>query len=176
MSRALYALIGVLPLLSGPARAADDPCAPSAWDVTAERALFRHAPEVLAAGKSPAKLPALTPGRLYELKLSAQPQVTFALPPGKKKPLAGAYAGLARLSLERGGAYRIAVGAAVWVDVIASGAFIEARDFHGRHGCDAPAKLVEFVLPPATALTLQFSASDAARLKVSVTPAPQATP
>jgi hypothetical protein len=176
MSRAKYALIGLLPLLCGPARAADDPCAASAWDVTQERALFRQAPEVVAAGKSPAKLPALTPGRLYELKLSAQQQVTFARPPGKKKQLPGAYAGLARLTVERGGAYRIAVGSPVWVDVAANGAFIEARDFHGRHGCDAPGKLVEFVLPAATALTLQFSASDAARLKVTVTRAPQPTP
>ena len=176
MSRALYALIGVLPLLSGPARAADDPCAASAWDVTQERALFQQAPEVLTAGKTPAKLPALTPGRLYELKLSAQPQVTFALPPGKKRQVPGAYAGLARLTLERDGVYRIAVGAPVWVDVAADGAFIEARDFHGRHGCDAPAKLVEFVLPAATALTLQFSASDAARLQVTVTRAPPPTP
>jgi hypothetical protein len=171
MSRALYALIGILPLLSAPAAA--DPCAASAWDVTHEQALFHQAPQVVAAGKTPAKLPALTPERLYELKLSAQPQVTFALPPARKKQIPGAYAGLARLTLERGGAYRIAVGAAVWVDVAANGAFIEARDFHGRHGCDAPVKIVEFVLPAATALTLQFSANDAARLKVTVTSSPQ---
>ena len=176
MSRALYSLAAVLPLWSGPVRGADDPCAAPAWDVTQERALFRQAPAAIVAGTSPAQLPALTPGRLYVLKLSAQPQVTFALPPGKKKPVAAAYAGLARLTVEHAGAYRIALGAAAWVDVANNGAFIEARDFHGRHGCDAPAKLVEFVLPAATTLTLQFSASAAARLEVSVTRAPQPPP
>jgi hypothetical protein len=58
------------------------------------------------------------------------------------------------------------------VDVVVQGTPIPSRDFQGRAGCRAPHKVVEFVLPAATPLTLQFSAGDAATLRVAVLMAP----
>ena len=162
-------------LLAAAAVAADapDPCAAFSWDVRQERALFAASPTMLAAGQTLAAAAVLVPGRMYELTLSPQSQVSFAVPPGGHHQLEGAHAGLARLTLPAGGLYRISLDQPAWVDVLANGAAIQSRDFQGRPGCNAPHKVVEFLLPAATPLTLQFSASAAARVRVSVTRSPQ---
>lgn len=154
------------------ATASADPCAGFSWDVTHERALFREAsPQKIAAGASAADAPAISPDRLYELALIPYPEVRFAATPAKKRSADGR-AGLATLSLATAGVYRIALDQPFWVDVIAQGAAIPSRDFQGRAGCHAPHKVVEFVLPAATPLTLQFSSGEATTLKVAVLIAP----
>ena len=126
-------------------------------------------------GQTIAGSPTLAIDRLYQLQLKGQSAVAFPAPPGKKTPSEGAYAGLATLTVDAAGVYRIAVDRAVWVDVIANGALVRAKDFQGRHGCNAPHKIVEFLLPARTPLTLQFSGSDVATVKVAVTPSPAGT-
>lgn len=148
-----------------------DPCAAFSWDVSRERALFGEVPQKVAAGATPADAPAISPDRLYELALVPLAQVRFAAAPGKS-PSTEAHAGLATLSLPSAGVYRIALDQSSWVDVIARGTAIASRDFQGRPGCHAPHKIVEFELPAATPLTLQFSAGDAATLRVAVLRAP----
>ena len=76
------------------------------------------------------------------------------------------------MRLASAGAYRIALDQSVWVDVVAQGALIRSRNFQGRAGCSAPRKIVEFLLPAQTPLTLQFSAARGSTLKVAVLPAP----
>jgi hypothetical protein len=168
------ALILLVALTGGGAYGSDppaDPCAGFSWDVAHERALFGEAPQRLTAGASVADAPAISPGRLYELALVPDSQVRFAAAPGKRGAAEG-HAGLATLSLPSAGLYRIALDQPYWVDVIAAGAPIPSRDFQGRAGCHAPHKIVEFVLPAATPLTLQFSAGNAATLRVAVLMAP----
>src|SRR5579862_1769444 len=174
MSRIPGVLIGLGLALGAGHACADDPCAAATWEH--ERALFRQAPQVINAGVSAAQLPVLKPDVHYEVNLSAQPQVAFALAPAKKKEVPGSRAGLAQLTLEHAGVYRISLSAPVWVDVIANGTLLESRDHQGRHGCDAPQKIVEFTLPAGTALTLQLSASSGASVDVAITPAPAPTP
>jgi hypothetical protein len=118
-----------------------------------------------------ADAPAMSPERLYELALVPLSQVHFAATPGRKRSTEG-HAGLATLSLPSAGLYRIALDLPFWVDVIDHGTPIPSRDFEGRPGCHAPHKVVEFELPASTSLTLQFSAGDAATLKVAVLRAP----
>jgi hypothetical protein len=154
-----------------PATNPADPCAGFSWDVAHERALFREAPQKIAAGASAADAPAISPDRLYELALIPYPEVRFAATPGKKRSADGR-AGLATLSLATAGVYRIALDQPFWVDVIAQGAAIPSRDFQGRGGCHAPHKVVEFVLPAATPLTLQFSSGEATTLRIAVLIAP----
>jgi hypothetical protein len=147
------------------------------WDVAHERALFGEVPQKLTAGASVADGPAISPGRLYELALVPDSQVRFAAAPGKSHPREGSAegnAGLATLSLPSAGLYRIALDQPYWVDVIAAGAPIPSKDFQGRAGCHAPHKIVEFVLPAATPLTLQFSAGNSPTLRVAVLIAPPA--
>jgi len=148
-----------------------DPCAAFSWDVRRERTLFSEVPQKLTAGAFPADAPAIALDRLYELALVPHSQVRFAATPGRSGSTV-AQAGLAALSLASVGVYRVALDQPIWVDVIAHGTAIPSRDFQGRRGCRAPHKVVEFELPARTPLTLQFSAGDAASVRVAVLRAP----
>jgi hypothetical protein len=169
--RAGLAALVLATLWAFPAHA-QDPCAAFSWDVVHERSLFGAAPESLSAAAEPASAPALSPDKLYQLKLLEQSKDSFAAAPGRKPPAQGAYAGLARLTLQSAGVYRISLDRPAWVDVLADGVAIASKDFQGRPGCDAPHKIVEFVLPAGTPLTLQFSAGSRDTLKVSVSRSP----
>ena len=152
---------------------AEDPCAAFTWDVTRERALFRQEAQNLPAGNAAAAAPTLATDRLYQVQLRAQTEVTFATQPGKKLPDEGKrYAGLASLTVATGGIYRIALDQALWVDVIADDSLVQAKDFQGRPGCNAPHKIVEFLLPAGKPITLQFSGGRVSTVKVSVTRSP----
>jgi hypothetical protein len=161
--------------LGGMVARADDPCAAFTWDVGRERALFASEPEILAAGTAVAS-PSLAPDRLYQLRLSDQPEVAFAVPPGKSRPTDGAYAGLANVTVDVAGVYRISLDQPSWLDVVVSGALIRSKDFQGRPDCNAPHKIVEFVLPAGTPLTLQFSGAASPAVKVTVTRSPVQVP
>jgi hypothetical protein len=168
------ALLGALFLTGAAVPApADDACLDFKWDVGKERALFAGPPAELTAGKDSTSAPALAVGRLYALRLAAQDQVAFAAVPGKKAPVAGAYAGLATLKIQAAGSYRIAIDLPLWIDVVSNGALLAPKDFEGQHGCSAPRKIVEFDLAGAQAYLLQFSNAekDAVRLTVTQSPA-----
>jgi hypothetical protein len=149
-----------------------DPCTAFTWEVAHERTLFAATPQLLAAAAAPDGAPLLKPERLYQLQLIAQAQVAFAAPPGKRHPSAEGYGGLVAMTLEQPGLYRVSLDQPAWVDVVAGGSVIAARDFQGRAGCNAPHKIVEFVLPAGVALTLQLSAATAPAVKIAVSRAP----
>ena len=151
---------------------ADDPCGAFTWDVRNERALFGNKPQVLTGGQTLAASPTLAADRLYQVELTAQSEVKFLESPGRNRGKGGAFAGLVRLAVEATGVYRISLDQPLWVDVIANGTVIPAKDFQGRPGCDAPHKIVEFPLPAASPITLQFSGSNVSLVKVAVTRSP----
>ena len=93
--------------------------------------------------------------------------------PGRKKPSDGDYAGLARLKVATAGTYRIALDQPVWIEVIANGIPIRAEAYQGRPGCNAPHKIVEFVLAAGTAITLQLSGGNGPSVRLAVTRAPE---
>jgi hypothetical protein len=168
---AAAALCALLPG-SGVSAPVHDPCAKFSWDVRHERALFAAPAQDLAAGRTQSAAPALATEQPYELELSAQPEVSFVAPPGKVWPTEATYAGLATLSVTTAGVYRIALDQAAWVDVLVHGVALEARDFQGRPGCSAPHKIVEFALPAATPMVLQFSGAVTPAMEVTVSRAP----
>jgi len=151
---------------------ASDPCSAFTWDVHHERDLFGKDALDLASGRALADAPALTPERLYELELRAQPEVSFAAPPSRVWPKEATYAGLARLTVEAAGVYRFALDQPAWVDVVVNGTLLPSRDSQGRSGCNAPHKIVEFALPAGRPVTLEFSASVTPSLKLTVTRSP----
>jgi hypothetical protein len=153
---------------------ADDPCAGFAWDVRHERALFATEPQILTGGQTAGTLPTLVAERLYQVELSAQSEVKFSAPPERKRGDGAAYAGLVRLTVEAAGAYRISLDQPLWIDVIANGA-VPAKDFQGRPGCNAPHKIVEFLLPARIPITLQFSGGRVSAVRVTVTRSPGET-
>ena len=154
---------------------AADPCTGFKWDVSKEHALFGGSALSLAAGKDSASAPTIVTDRLYELKLTPQDQITFALPPGKTMLTDGAYAGLAAFRVNAPGAYRVSVDVPFWIDVVADGKLVATKDFQGQHGCDAPHKIVEYELAASQPFVLQVSGSTkpVVRLTVTQSPAPK---
>ena len=156
------------------ATAADDPCASFKWNVTQERALFTKAPERVAAGHDAPSAPTVKVATLYELSLSPQDGVKFALPPGKRGLPDGAFAGLVHFKVPATGAYRVSLDQAFWIDVVGDNKLVASTDFGGSQGCNAPHKIVQYTLPAGEDLVLQLSGSTQERVRVTVTPVPAA--
>lgn len=152
---------------------ADEACVDFKWDVSQERALFAGPATPVAAAADPKSAPTLQLNHLYELKLSKQEQVSFAVTPGKKSPRDGSYGGLVTFKIPASGSYRVAIDMPFWIDVVADGALVAANDFQGQHGCRSPHKIVQFDLLGARPFFLQLSnaAPDSVRLTLTATPA-----
>jgi hypothetical protein len=174
MTRLIAPALAAFVVLSVAATAvrANDPCDEFAWDVTRERALFGAEPHRLPAGQDVSSAPELTLDRLYELSLGPQASVTFVVTPAKTARTDGSLAGLGRLTVDTPGTYRISLDQPVWLDVVLNDTLLRSRDFQGRPGCNAPHKIVEFVLPARVALQLQFSGATRPIVRVTVTRSP----
>jgi hypothetical protein len=168
-SAAVLALI----IAAVPAKAGDK-CIEFAWDVRAEHLLFAMQPVPIAAGTDRASTPAVSLDRLYQLHLQKQAEVQFPTPPGAREAKPDGYGGLAQLQVAVPGAYRVSADQPLWIDVAFNGALLKPQDFQGRRGCNAPHKIVEFVLPMGVQLTLQISNAANADVKISITPATDA--
>jgi hypothetical protein len=152
---------------------ADESCVDFKWDVAQERALFAGSATTLSAGADAKSAPALLLNHLYELKLSKQEQVSFAVTPGKKSPREGSYGGLVTFKIPASGSYRVAIDMPFWIDVVSDGALVAAADFQGQHGCSSPHKIVQFDLLGTRPFFLQLSnaAPESVRLTITATPA-----
>jgi hypothetical protein len=152
---------------------ADESCVDFKWDVSQERALFAGSATPLAAAADPKSAPVLLLNHLYELKLSRQEQVSFAVTPGKKSPRDGSYGGLVTFKIPASGSYRVAIDMPFWIDVVSDGALAAATDFQGQHGCSSPHKIVQFDLLGTRPFFLQLSnaAPESVRLTITATPA-----
>ena len=152
---------------------ADEACVDFKWDASHERTLFAGPATALAAAADSKSAPALLLNHLYELKLSKQEQVSFAVTPGKKSPREGSYGGLVSFKIPASGSYRVAIDMPFWIDVVADGALVAATDFQGQHGCSSPHKIVQFELLGTRPFFLQLSnaAPESVRLTITATPA-----
>jgi hypothetical protein len=156
---------------------ADDACAGYKWDVRKERALFAGPAAPLSAGLDPKSAPVVVPNRLYQVRLARQDRVTLARSVVKdaaagKTPEADAYAGIANLKISTPGSYRVAIDGPFWIDVLANGTPVAAKDFQGQHGCSAPRKIVEFELAGAQRFVLQLSNADRETVLLTITASP----
>ena len=171
-----YALCSILlaAAFGGAAPAlADESCVDFKWDASQERTLFAGSATPLAAAADSKSAPALLLNHLYELKLSKQEQVSFAVTPGKKSPREGSYGGLVSFKIPASGSYRVAIDMPFWIDVVSDGALVAATDFQGQHGCSSPHKIVQFELLGTRPFFLQLSnaAPQSVRLSITATPA-----
>src|SRR4030081_2233642 len=117
---------------AAPPALADDACVDFKWDVSKERALFAETPTAVTAGKDPMSAPFVVTNRLYQLRLSVQDTVAFAVNPAKKAATTPAYAGLATLNASVAASYRVAVDLPLWIDVVSNGALVQPTDFQGQ--------------------------------------------
>jgi hypothetical protein len=157
-------------MVSVPVRAAD-PCDGFSWNVAHERALFATPAAAVTAASAAGPAPTLAVDKLYDITLTPQDKVSFVLAPAKKALADGAFAGMVTLHIPSAGKYRVAMSEGFWIDVIADGKFAPTDDFTGAHDCRAPRKIVQYPLP-AGDLTLQFSNTNSASVRVTVTAAP----
>ena len=155
------------------ASAADSGCDGFQWNVTRERALFAMPPTSLRSAPEPASAPPLSAGVLYELAVAPQDGLHLVAAPGKHASFDGAHGGFALLQVPSPGLWRIALSEAGWIDVIASGQTLAARDFQGQHDCAAPRKVVEFELPAGNAV-LQLTGIRSQSIRIALTAAPSA--
>jgi len=151
---------------------AADPCEGFAWNVAHERALFATVPVALSAATAAGPAPTLEVDRFYEITLTPQNQVSFVLAPEKKALADGAFAGMVTLHIPSPGKYRVSISEGFWVDVITDGKFVPTDDFTGAHECHAPRKIVQYSLAVGNP-TLQFSNTNSATVRITVTAAPK---
>jgi hypothetical protein len=166
----LVVMAAAAAIVSVPVRAAD-PCDGFTWNVAHERALFATVAAPVTAASAAGSAPTLAVDKLYDITLTPQDKVSFVLAPAKKALADGAFAGMVTLHIPRVGKYRVAMSEGFWIDVIADGKFAPTDDFTGGHECRAPRKIVQYPLP-AGDLTLQFSNTNSASVRVAVTAAP----
>jgi hypothetical protein len=168
----LPALAASLLVFAAPALADEvEGCGHFVWDVSHEIAVMKQKPQSVAAGlKAGPDAPLLQLDHLYDLKLSGQGGVTYAVKPAKPTLNDSAQGGVARFHIDRAGAYRVSITSGHWIDVVDGSQVIKSRDFTGAHGCDRPRKIVEFDLPAGRDLTLQLSGSTDAAVLLSITP------
>lgn len=166
-------LLGAV-LSAGAGRAAADEadaCSHFSWEVAHERAAMRQTPQALTAAVTPDGAAQVQAEHLYEVKLAPQTTVTYAVPPGKAAPDDSAQGGLVHFRVPAAGVYRVSLSTGHWIDVLADGRLLKARDFQGARGCERPHKIVEFELPANQPLTLQLSGASASSVRVAITSA-----
>ncbi len=79
---------------------------------------------------------------------------------------------MVKVHIPAAGKYRVSMSEGFWIDMIADGKFAPTDDFIGAHECHAPRKIVQYSLPSGD-LVLQFSNTNSASVRVTVTAAPQ---
>lgn len=169
---AALACVAVATAMASQTALAADPCAGFAWNVAHERALFATLPVALTAATAAGPAPTLEADKFYEITLTPQNKVSFVLAPEKKALADGAFAGLVTLHIPSAGKYRVSMSEGFWIDVITDGKFAPTDDFTGAHECHAPRKIVQYSLPAGNP-TLQFSNTNSATVRVTLTAAPK---
>ncbi len=153
-----------------PAAEESDGCSHFTWDVTHELAVMKQAPTAVTASSSAsATVPKIEVDTLYDLKLSSQAGVSYAVKPAKPTLNDSAQGGVVRFHTPRGGLYRVSLTSGHWIDIVDGGQVVRSKDFQGSRGCARPHKIVEYELPADKDLVLQLSGGTEATVTVAIT-------
>jgi hypothetical protein len=163
-------------LLHGASAFAADACSEYKWDVASEVRLYASKPTELGVAATLDKAPSINIGTLYALALQPQDTVQYPVAPSKKMLPDGSHGGLMKFKVARTGAYRIALDAGYWIDVVHAGKSLPALDFNGQRQCNGPRKIVVYELPAGAELTLQIAQSSDKTARLTVTPVAAPTP
>ncbi|HKR93323.1 homogentisate 1,2-dioxygenase [Novosphingobium sp.] len=142
-------------------------CIPGASTLPAELAGWvSHRPLAAATQASRLREAGLMMGEGVDAMLASSPDVRYIVTP-EKPGGSVSYGGLFTFAVEQAGTYRVALGAAAWIDVLRHDKAI-ASIAHG-HGpeCTDIRKMVDFPLTPGR-YTLQIAANGAAVLPLLV--------
>ena len=154
-----------------PAPAPAPACAAMDKDIPAELAGWTDK-AALSAATSAAGLSkaALVPGKAYLATLAPTPDVAYTVQPEKPGGTVSK-GGLFSLTIDKAGAYVIALGSGAWIDVLKDGAGARSTA-HGRGpACTTLRKMVTFDLQPGR-YVVQISANAEASLPIMVAAKP----
>ncbi|MEP9401421.1 hypothetical protein [Sphingomonas sp. VNH70] len=156
----LALLLAALQAPACPATPAPLPASLTGWSV---------APPI-AAGRGAEAAAAVPIGRSVRATLTPQSAVRFAVAPARPGA-ADARGGVFAVTVVKAGRYRVALGTAAWIDVVAGGRSL-ASVAHG-HGpaCSGIRKMVDFDLSPGRHL-IQIAGSADPAVTLLVTPLP----
>lgn len=168
----LWKIAAVLAVMTVTAAAqaepAASPCSARGAPLPTELAGW-NAPRPATAATSGDGLPkaVLKPGMAVDAALSPAGGVRYAVAPGKPGA-ADSHGGLFTFDVDAAGSYRVALGAAAWVDVIEGGRAV-ASSAHG-HGpeCSGIRKMVDFRLRAGRHI-LQIAGNGSPAIRVMVT-------
>lgn len=147
-------IIPASPLVAGEV----DGCSQFTWDVTHELTLMRlPATSVVAARSDELTVPVIEVDKLYDVKLSAQSDIRYAVKPAKPTLNDSAQGGILRFHTAKSGLYRISITSGHWIDIVDAGQLIRSKDFQGSRGCERPHKIVAYELLADRDLLLQLS-------------------
>lgn len=158
-------------LLCAPVAFAADACSQYKWNVSSEVKLFATSPTALEAAATLDKAPTINTGTLYALTLQPQEAVTYPVEPSKKMLPDGSFGGLMKFKVARAGAYRIALDAGFWIDVVHAGKSLPTLDFNGQRACEGPRKIVVYELPAGAELILEVAQATENKARLTITPA-----
>lgn len=164
--RSLLALLALPLLVSAASPEAVPPCPGVAAPLPASLAAWQAGPVVTAASDGAA----LRLNTRTAVTLAEAAAVHYLLPP-EHPGAAGSRGGVLTFTVTRAGTYRIALGAAAWVDVVQGGKAVASVAHDHGPACSGIRKLVDFVLTPGS-YALQLSGSSAPTLAMLVTPLP----
>ncbi|MCW2351133.1 homogentisate 1,2-dioxygenase [Sphingobium sp. B12D2B] len=150
------------------ATAADAPACADDATLPPEFAAWRSAERVASATEAAVQL---KPGQAVDITLSPASSVAFAAAPERAaKP--GTHAGMLAFDAPREGVYRVALGAAAWLDMVTNGARVTSLAHGHGPACSGIRKIVDFRLKAGRHI-LQTSGSEAPVIRVMIVPSPE---
>ncbi len=134
-------------------------CSNFAWDLADEFRLWATGATRVVASVTGAGGPALESAKKYDVVLSAQNEVKFAMPPEQDRGGAGKHAGVVAFSPSEDALYRISASNASWIDVTTPNSIVASRAFEMQTKCQSIFKSVAYELKKGTPLILQINGS-----------------
>ncbi len=168
----LRVLLPLLSLLSSPVLAQGDAPAPPkpacATPIvpTGALAAWANATPLVASGEG-GSAPELAAGKTVAVALLPTPQVHFVATPKKAGGPEG-FSGLLAFEVKQAGTYRIALGAAAWLDVVSpEGAALTSLTHSHGPDCSGIRKMVDFELTKGRH-TIQIAGAPVAQAKLLI--------
>jgi hypothetical protein len=134
------------------------PPALSAWSTRTPNAAVAAATEL---GKA-----AVVPGTAYDVSLAPTPAVTYPVVP-THPGATGSRGGLVRVAIATAGTYRVAIGAAAWLDMVQGTTTLPSVGHSHGPTCSGIRKMVDFALRPGS-YTLQIVGNAEATLPLLI--------
>lgn len=104
------------------------------------------------------------------VRMALRPSVDVQYPVAPRKPgKPDSYGGLAQLSIQSAGTYRVAVGTPAWIDIVVDGQAVASTSHAHGPSCTGIRKMVDFKLQPGL-YVLQFAANPGSETTALVVP------